>query len=186
MPTLQTGQDANKISYGVRIRQLHISPEKSLLYAALSDIHPADARRFTRFIAPCACPTVEGEQAFYLHDWERWKRAESDETTTARKRARMTTLQAYAAHGSVSYGEISAERFAEIVRGDSPTQDEKVSVCQGLTEMHAASINQNTANELAVEREALEARCQELCGVAMGERAFPADLPAPPEWIGDF
>ncbi|WFE75256.1 hypothetical protein [Roseinatronobacter sp. S2] len=101
----------------------------------------------------------------------------------------MTTLQAYAAQSSVSYGEISEERFAEIVRGDAPTQSEKVSVCQGLTEMHAASINQNSANELAAElgmtRAALEARCQELCGVAMGAHAFPAELPVPPVWLGD-
>ncbi|TVP71695.1 MAG: hypothetical protein EA339_08650 [Rhodobacteraceae bacterium] len=101
----------------------------------------------------------------------------------------MTTLQAYAAHGSVSYGEIGAERFAEIVRGDAPTHSEKVSICQGLTEMHAASINQNSADELAAElgmtRTALEARCQELCGVALGANAFPTYLPEPPKLISD-
>lgn len=102
---------------------------------------------------------------------------------------RMTTLQAYAAHGSVSYGEISPERFAEIVRGDTPTTGEKISVCQGLTEMHATSIGRDVARELAAEvgatRAELEARCQELCGVALGANAFPPDLPAPPKLTPD-
>lgn len=100
-------------------------------------------------------------------------------------RRQMTNLEAYAAHGSVSYDEISAERFASILKGATPTTGEKVSVCQGLTEMPAASINRESADELAVEvgmtRAALEARCHELCGVAMGANAFPVDLPAPPE-----
>lgn len=103
---------------------------------------------------------------------------------TTPPRRRMTTLQAFAAHGSVSYGEISAERFAEIVQGDTPTTGERVSVCQGLTEMHASSINRDSADELAAElgmtRSAVEARCRELCGVAMGAHAFPAELPVPP------
>lgn len=99
----------------------------------------------------------------------------------------MMTLQAYAAHGSTSYGEISAARFAEIVRGDAPTPDERLSVCQGLTEMHATSIGRDVADELAAEigvtRAALEARCQELCGVALAANAFPEALPAPPKLI---
>lgn len=97
----------------------------------------------------------------------------------------MKTLDAYAAHGSVSYGDISAARFAEIVRGDVPTTGERVSVCQGLTEMHATSINRESADELAAElgmtRAEIEARCRELCGVAMGAHAFPAELPEPPD-----
>lgn len=101
----------------------------------------------------------------------------------------MTTLQAYAAHSSVSYGEISAERFAEIVKGDTPTTGEKVRVCQGLTEMHAASINRDSAEELATElgmtRAAVEARCHELCGVGLGAHAFPAEFPLRPELPGD-
>ncbi len=108
---------------------------------------------------------------------------------TTAPRPRMTTLQAYAAHGSTSHGEISPERFAEIVRGDTPTAGEKISVCQGLTEMHATSINRDVAAELAAEisvtRAALEARCQKLCGVALGANAFPADLPAPPKLTPD-
>lgn len=104
---------------------------------------------------------------------------------TTTPRPRMTTLQTYAAHGSTSYGEISPERFAEIVRGDTPTPGEKVSVCQGLTEMHATSINRNVADELATEigvtHAALDARCQDLCGVALGANAFPANLPPPPK-----
>lgn len=101
----------------------------------------------------------------------------------------MTTLQAYAAHGSTSYGEITAARFAEIVRGDTPTPDERLCVCQGLTEMHATSVGRDMAGELAAEigatRAELEARCQELCGVALAANAFPADLPAPPKLISD-
>lgn len=99
-------------------------------------------------------------------------------------RRQMTILQAYAAHSSVSYGEISAERFAEIVKRAAPTTGEKVSVCQGLTEMHAVSINRDMAAELAEElglsRAAVEARCRELCGAGMGAHAFPAELPVPP------
>lgn len=104
---------------------------------------------------------------------------------TPSPRRRMTTLQAYAAHGSVSYDEISAKRFAEILKGGTPTTGEKVSVCQGLTEMPTPSINRESADELAAEvgitRATLEARCHELCGVKMGANAFPVDLPAPPE-----
>lgn len=104
-------------------------------------------------------------------------------------RRRMTTLQAYAAHSSVSYGEISVERFAEIMKGNPPTTGEKVRVCQGLTEMHAASINRDSADELAAElgltRSAVEARCRELCGVGLGAHAFPAELPVRPELPGD-
>lgn len=62
-------------------------------------------------------------------------------------RGQMTTLQAYAAHGPVSYDEISAERFAEILKGAIPSSGEKVSVCQGLTEMPASSINRESADE---------------------------------------
>jgi len=92
-------------------------------------------------------------------------------------------------HGSVSYGEISAGRFAEIVRGDAPNTGERVSVCQGLTELHASSVNRESADELAAElgmtRANIEARCRELCGVAMGANAFPAELPVPPELTPD-
>lgn len=108
---------------------------------------------------------------------------------THRDRQRMTTVEAYAAHGSVSYGDISARRFAEIVRGDAPTTGERVSVCQGLTEIHASSVNRESADELAAElgmtRAAIEARCRELCGVAMGANAFPSELPAPPDLTPD-
>ena len=101
----------------------------------------------------------------------------------------MKTLDAYAAHASVSYGDISASRFAEIVRGDVPTTGERISVCQGLTEMHATSINCESADELAAElgmtRAEIEARCQQICGVAMGAHAFPAELPKPPDLTPD-
>ncbi|MBQ2262406.1 MAG: hypothetical protein II336_13665 [Loktanella sp.] len=108
---------------------------------------------------------------------------------TTPPRPLMTTLQAYAAHGSTSYAEVTAARFSEIVRGDTPTTAERVSVCQGLTEMPTTSINRDVAGELSAEigvtRAALDARCQQLCGVALGANAFPADLPAPPKLTPD-
>lgn len=105
-----------------------------------------------------------------------------------RKKRWMTRIEAYAHHGSISYGQISPERFVEIVKGSVPTVGEKVRVCQGLTETHASSINCENADELAKElgvtREALEVRCEELCGRAMGEHAFPEKLPDPPRLLG--
>ena len=96
----------------------------------------------------------------------------------------MTALESYAHRGSISYGPISPERFAEIVKGAQPENGETSRVCQGLTETHASSINREAANDLAKElgmtRAALEARCQELCGERLGESAFPAELPLPP------
>ncbi|MFK7753914.1 MAG: hypothetical protein AB8B51_15375 [Sedimentitalea sp.] len=96
----------------------------------------------------------------------------------------MTTLEAYAQHGSTSYKPINPLRFAEILRGDIPTKSEKVSVCQGLTEMHASAISGEHADYLAKDvsmtRPALEARCQQLCGCALGELAFPEQLPQLP------
>lgn len=104
---------------------------------------------------------------------------------TQKKRG-MTRIEAYAHHGSISYGKISPERFSDIVKGSVPTKGEKVRVCQGLTETHARSINRENADDLAVElemtREALEARCQELCGCALGAHAFPGQLTSPPKW----
>ena len=101
----------------------------------------------------------------------------------------MAILGAHALHSSCSYGENTPEPFAEIVKGDVPTAGEKVSVCQGRTEMHAASINRESADDLATElgmtRAALGARCQELCRAAMGAHAFPATLPRPLKLRGD-
>lgn len=105
-----------------------------------------------------------------------------------RKKRWMTRVESYAHHGSISYGEISPERFAEVVKGDTPTIGEQVRVCQGLTESPARPLNRENANELAGEleitREELEARCQELCGCAMGAHAFPEELPLPPRLMG--
>lgn len=75
LPPASTDQAAEELSYGIRVRQLRISADRSLRYIALSDMEAKVAQEFTAYVAPCACPTVEGEQAFYVHDWERWNRS---------------------------------------------------------------------------------------------------------------
>lgn len=66
----------SETSCGVPVRLLQLSADRSLPYVVLSDMDPKVAQRFTKDIAPCACPTVDGELAFYVHDWERWNRAQ--------------------------------------------------------------------------------------------------------------
>lgn len=73
---------SNETSCGVPVRQLWLSADRSLPYVALSDMDQEVAERFTKDIAPCACPTVEDEQAFYLHDWERWNRSQNVAAST--------------------------------------------------------------------------------------------------------
>lgn len=75
LPPVSTNQVNEEMSYGVPVRLLQFSEDRSLPYVALSDMDPKVAQQFTAYIAPCACPTVEGEQAFYVHDWERWNRS---------------------------------------------------------------------------------------------------------------
>jgi hypothetical protein len=64
-----------RMSYGVPIRELPLAEGKSLPYVALADMQPEVAERFAKYVCPCACPSVPGQDAFYLHDWERWGRA---------------------------------------------------------------------------------------------------------------
>lgn len=101
-----------------------------------------------------------------------------------RSKRTMTTLEAYAQHGSTSYGKIESGRFAEIVKGATPTTSEKVRVCQGLTEIPSHAISGRHADELAKElgisSAALKARCLELCECEPGENSFPENLPEPP------
>lgn len=64
-----------RMSYGVPIRELPLAEGRTLPYVALSDMSPDVAEKFGKDVCPCACPTVPGQDAFYLHDWERWWRA---------------------------------------------------------------------------------------------------------------
>lgn len=64
-----------RTSYGVPIRELRLAEDKSLPYVVLADMRPEVAVQFAKDVCPCACPTISGEDAFYLHDWERWGRA---------------------------------------------------------------------------------------------------------------
>ena len=75
LPPVSTDEVNEEMSYGIRVLQLQLSADKSLRYVAMSDMDPKVAQAFAAYIAPCACPTVEGEQAFYVHDWERWNRS---------------------------------------------------------------------------------------------------------------
>ncbi|MHA6266491.1 type II toxin-antitoxin system HicB family antitoxin [Aliiroseovarius sp. CAU 1755] len=68
------GPDLQRIVYGVPVRELVVAVGKSIPYVTVSDMRPETAKRFLKDIAPCACPTIPGEEAFYAHDWERWAR----------------------------------------------------------------------------------------------------------------
>lgn len=87
-------------------------------------------------------------------------------------RPRMTRLEAYAQHGSCSYGEISPERLRDILRGDAPKKGEHSSIRQALLETPAIGLHSNPAAELASEvgltLAQIEARCVELTGETMG------------------
>lgn len=76
---------------------------------------------------------------------------------------KMTTLEAYAQHGSVSYGEISAARLSEILCGATPDADERASVVQALTEMPGSSAY-DLAAELGMTYASLNDRAVSLCG----------------------
>lgn len=69
-----TGSDPHRTIYGVPVRELVVAVGKSTPYVTVSDMRPEVAPRFLKDIAPCACPTIPGEEAFYAHDWERWAR----------------------------------------------------------------------------------------------------------------
>ncbi len=79
--------------------------------------------------------------------------------TRARK---MTVLEAYAHHGSISYGKISAPRLKEILLGDAPNDDESPCVFQALMEMHGA-LAFDLAVELGISYDSLNNRALILC-----------------------
>lgn len=80
-----------------------------------------------------------------------------------RAHRKMTTLEAYAQHGSVSYGEINAARLSEILCGATPDADERASVVQALTEMPGFSAY-DLAVELGMTYASLNDRAVVLCG----------------------
>ena len=80
---------------------------------------------------------------------------------------RMTVLAMYAQHGSCSYGEISATRLRSILRGDTPTDAERVRFEQAMLEMPADSVP-DLAAEIGMTAAEIEDRTIALCGHAPG------------------
>jgi len=75
----------------------------------------------------------------------------------------MTTLDAYAMHGSTSYGLLEAERLREILLGNPPARREEPCVYQALMEMPGKCAH-DLAAELGIPYDRLLARTVELCG----------------------
>ena len=88
----------------------------------------------------------------------------------------MTMLQVYALRGSISYGEMTADRLRDILLGDAPAADERASLMQALVETDATALNCNPATALAEELgmtlARLEVRCVELTGYRLDEHSF--------------
>jgi len=76
---------------------------------------------------------------------------------------RMTMLETYAQHGSVSYGPLTPTRFEHILRGDSPSVHERARIRQALMEM-PGNCAFELAAEIGVSYEALNKRSLELLG----------------------
>lgn len=87
-------------------------------------------------------------------------------------------VRSYRSKARISYGDITVERFVEVVKGigSEPTEGEKARVCQGLTECHPRPIAGPSAAELAAELEMtlaeLEARSVALCYMPLGFNAI--------------
>jgi len=86
--------------------------------------------------------------------------------------SKITMLEAYALHGSCSYGEISPVRLKEIILGATPAARERPCVNQALLEMAAIGLYRDPAvdlaSELGITLAQLEARCVELTGHKLG------------------
>ena len=76
---------------------------------------------------------------------------------------KMTVLEAYAQHGSVSYGKITPTRFGRILRGDVPVGGERARVRQALMEM-PGKYAFDLASELNMSYAALNQRSLDLLG----------------------
>lgn len=88
-----------------------------------------------------------------------------------RKRRWMTTLEMYAQHGSVSYGDLDPERLREILLGDPPTSAELVRAEQAVMETPVSSAHQLAA-ELGISFADLDARAVELFGQPLAMARF--------------
>ena len=75
----------------------------------------------------------------------------------------MTLLEAYAQHGSVSYGELTPVRFGSILLGDTPVGNERARVRQALMEM-PGKYAFDLASELNLSYDALNQRSLDLLG----------------------
>lgn len=69
-------RERSEISYGLPIREMPLGASGSIRYVAVSDMRPEIAEQFTKYVCPCACPSVPGEEAFFVHDWERWAKSQ--------------------------------------------------------------------------------------------------------------
>ena len=69
----------------------------------------------------------------------------------------MSSLKVYAQHGSTSYGELSAFRFLEIIKGEQPTGDEMPRLQKAFMEMPASKAH-DLAAEIGMRHSELEAR----------------------------
>ncbi len=83
------------------------------------------------------------------------------------KPRKMSILEAYAHHGSISYGVITAERLGAVLLGSEPTEAEIPCIRQALLE---SSIDAacDLAVEMGIPFQDLEARARELCGEELG------------------
>ncbi len=75
----------------------------------------------------------------------------------------MTTLEAYAMHGSVSYGLLEADRLRDILLGSPPVPQEEPRIYQALMEMPGKCAH-DLAAELGLSYQQLSARTIDLCG----------------------
>ena len=77
--------------------------------------------------------------------------------------SKMTLLEAYAQHGSVSYGKLTPARFGSILLGDPPVGDERARIRQALMEM-PGKYAFDLASELNLSYAALNQRSLDLLG----------------------
>lgn len=81
---------------------------------------------------------------------------------------KMTLLEMYAQHGSVSYGELTPARLRDILLGDAPVGHERARIRQALTELPGKYAFQLAA-ELNLSYGALNERALDLLGEELPE-----------------
>jgi hypothetical protein len=77
-----------------------------------------------------------------------------------------TALESAAAHGGVSYGQLSAERLRAILLGDEPSQAEMARVFQALSETPSYRLAA-LSREIDLPYDALNDRFQALFGATL-------------------